>query len=79
MNNTLRLVIFDEAFSKMDRNRIIESIRILKSFGLQVILSAPPEKISDISKLVDMTLLVSRGKNRSYVDAFSKVHDENAV
>lgn len=74
--NTLRLVIFDEAFSKMDRNRIIESIRILKSFGLQVILSAPPEKISDISKLVDMTLLVSRGKNRSFVDSFSKNKSE---
>ncbi len=73
MSNTVRLVIFDEAFSKMDRNRIIESIRILKSFGLQVILSAPPEKVSDISKLVDKTLLVSRGKNRSFVDTFSAV------
>ena len=73
MSNTLRLVIFDEAFSKMDRNRIVESIRILKSFGLQVILSAPPEKVSDISKLVDRTLLVSRGKNRSYVESFSQI------
>lgn len=74
MSNTVRLVIFDEAFSKMDRNRIIESIRILKSFGLQVILSAPPEKVSDISKLVDKTLLVSRGKNRSFVDTFSTLN-----
>ncbi len=73
LSNTVRLVIFDEAFSKMDRNRIIESIRILKSFGLQVILSAPPEKVSDISKLVDKTLLVTRGKNRSFVDTFSTI------
>lgn len=71
MANTTRLVIFDEAFSKMDRNRIIESIRILKEFNLQVILSAPPEKVADISRLVDKTLLVSRGKNRSFVDTFS--------
>lgn len=77
MSNTLRLVIFDEAFSKMDRNRIVESIRILKSFGLQVILSAPPEKVSDISKLVDTTLLVSRGKNRSFVETFSQIKAEN--
>ncbi len=73
LSNTVRLVVFDEAFSKMDRNRIIESIRILKSFGLQVILSAPPEKASDISKIVDRTLLVTRGKNRSFVDSFKEL------
>ena len=70
MNNSIRLVIFDEAFSKMDATRIIESIRILKSFGLQVILSAPSEKVSDLSKIVDKTLLVSRQGNRSFVDIF---------
>ena len=37
----------------MDSTRIIESIKILKNFGLQVILSAPSEKVSDLSKLVD--------------------------
>ncbi len=70
MNNSIRLVIFDEAFSKMDSTRIIESIRILRSFGLQVILSAPSEKVSDLSKIVDKTLLVSRQNNHSFVDTF---------
>ena len=70
LNNSIRLVIFDEAFSKMDSTRIIESIKILKSFGLQVILSAPSEKVSDLSKIVDKTLLVSRQNNRSFVDTF---------
>ena len=70
INNSIRLVIFDEAFSKMDSTRIIESIKILKSFGLQVILSAPSEKVSDLSKIVDKTLLVSRQNNRSFVDSF---------
>lgn len=70
INNSIRLVIFDEAFSKMDSTRIIESIKILKSFGLQVILSAPSEKVSDLSKIVDKTLLVSRQNNRSFVDTF---------
>lgn len=70
MNNSIRLVIFDEAFSKMDSTRIIESIKILKAFGLQVILSAPSEKVSDLSKIVDKTLLVSRQNNRSFVDIF---------
>ena len=70
LSNSVRLVIFDEAFSKMDATRIIESIKILKNFGLQVILSAPPEKAADLSKLVDKTLLVNRNNNRSFVDSF---------
>lgn len=70
LSNCIRLVIFDEAFSKMDSTRIIESIKILKNFGLQVILSAPSEKVSDLSKIVDKTLLVNRHNSRSFVDPF---------
>ena len=70
MSNCTRLVVFDEAFSKMDRNRIVEAIRILKEFNLQVILSAPPEKINDISKIVDQTLIVTRKQNRSFIDLY---------
>lgn len=42
--NTARLVIFDEAFNKMDGERIIESVRLLRKFGLQAIICSPPEK-----------------------------------
>ena len=69
-SNCIRLVIFDEAFSKMDSTRIVESIKILKNFGLQVILSAPSEKVADLANIVDKTLLVSRQNNRSQVDSF---------
>lgn len=71
--NTVRLIIFDEAFSKMDRERIVEAVKLLRKFNLQVILSAPPEKIGDISSLVDETLLVSRDRNSSHVLLYSKV------
>ena len=70
ISNCTRLVVFDEAFSKMDRNRIIEAIKILKQFDLQVILSAPPEKVSDISQIVDQTLIVTRHGNRSFIDPY---------
>ena len=70
ISNCTRLVVFDEAFSKMDRNRIVEAIRILKQFDLQVILSAPPEKVNDISKIVDQTLVVTRHNNRSFIDPY---------
>jgi uncharacterized protein YPO0396 len=62
--------MFDEAFSKMDSDRIQESIKLLRKFGLQAILSAPSEKIGDIAPLVDRTLCVIRSGNRSFVKAF---------
>ena len=75
ISNCIRLVVFDEAFSKMDRNRIVEAIKILKEFDLQVVLSAPPEKVNDISKIVDQTLIVTRQNNRSFIDLY-KVKQE---
>ncbi|HBS10528.1 MAG TPA: hypothetical protein DEA28_02200, partial [Firmicutes bacterium] len=72
ISNTIRIIIFDEAFSKMDRERIVEAVKLLRRFNLQVILSTPPEKIGDIAELVDETLLVSRDKNSSCVLLYSK-------
>jgi tetrahydromethanopterin S-methyltransferase subunit B len=69
-NNTLRLIIFDEAFSKMDHQRIQESIKLLRSLELQAIVSAPTEKIGDIAPLVDRNLCVTRIKGRTIVRAF---------
>jgi len=68
--NTMRLIIFDEAFSKMDSDRIQESVKLLRRFNLQSILSAPPEKIGDIAPLVDRTLCVIREKDNSHVKLF---------
>jgi uncharacterized protein YPO0396 len=71
-SDTLRLVIFDEAFSKMDGTRIKESIGLLRSFGLQAILSTPSEKLRDLSKEVDLVLVTihDQQKNRSYIDRY---------
>jgi uncharacterized protein YPO0396 len=68
--NRIRLIVFDEAFSKMDSERIQESIRLLRKFGFQCILSAPPEKIGDIAPLVDRNLCVIREKTTSIIRAF---------
>ena len=57
-DNTIRLIVFDEAFSKMDSERIEESIKLLKKIQFQAIFAAPPEKLQDIQALVDSTLLV---------------------
>lgn len=58
--NTIRIVIFDEAFNKMDSIRIAESIRLLREFDLQAIICAPPGSIADIAPLAEKTLLVHK-------------------
>jgi len=68
--NTARLIIFDEAFSKMDGERIIRSIQLLRQFHFQVILSAPTEKVGDIGTLVDRNLCVLREGKHTCVKAF---------
>ena len=71
-SNTPRLILFDEAFNKMDSERIKESIELLKRFNLQAILVAPPEKVSDIAPLVDRNLCVIRRRNNAFVKWFDK-------
>lgn len=78
-NNTARIIIFDEAFSKMDGERIIKSIELLRKFKFQVLLSAPPDKIGDIATLVDRNLCVIREGERTRVVPFDPKHMEDLI
>ena len=69
-NNTIRVIILDEAFSKMDGERIRESIRLLRRFELQAIFSAPPDKIPDIAPLVDRNIAVYKENKYSFTKHF---------
>jgi len=71
-NNTLRFVIFDEAFSKMDAGRIKQSTDLLRQFGLQAIISTPSEKLRDLVSYVDLILVTIHDSkaNRSYLDVY---------
>jgi uncharacterized protein YPO0396 len=68
--NTARLILFDEAFSKMDGERIIQSIDLLRHFNFQVVLAAPPEKAPDIAILADKNLCVLREGHKTCVRPF---------
>ena len=80
-NNTLRVIILDEAFSKMDGERIRESIRLLRRFELQAIFSAPPEKIPDIAPLVDRNIAVYKDNRHSFTRYFDpkEISDEDEL
>ena len=71
-NNTVRLVVFDEAFNKMDSDRIIESVRLLRKLHLQAIISTPPDKIQDIAPEADRTFLVCKDKYRMFIRPYGK-------
>lgn len=71
-SNTVRLVVFDEAFSKMDSERIIESVNLLRRMGLQAIVCAPEEKLPAIMPLADRTNLVVKEGYHMSVYPFTK-------
>lgn len=68
----MRLIIFDEAFSKMDGERIRESIQLLRRIGFQCLISAPPDKIADIAPLVDRNICVLKDRHHSFLAYFDK-------
>jgi uncharacterized protein YPO0396 len=58
--NTARLVIFDEAFNRMDDERIGKILLFYKDLNLQIITSVPPEKIEAIGPFMDRINVISR-------------------
>jgi len=58
--NTVRLVIFDEAFNRMDDERIGKILSFYNNLNLQIITSVPPEKIEAIAPYMDRINVISR-------------------
>lgn len=56
--NSLRLVVFDEAFDKIDTSRIEECINMLREIGFQSIIAAPDHKATYIAPSVERTWVV---------------------
>ena len=54
----------------MDAVRIEESIKLLRSFGLQAIVSAPTDKVKTISPLVDRTICTVRDNTQATTRPF---------
>jgi len=57
---TVRLVIFDEAFNRMDDERIGKILSFYNNLNLQIITSVPPEKIEAIAPYMDRINIISR-------------------
>jgi len=58
--DTIRFVLFDEAFDKLDDERIRKVINFYHQMGIQLMVAVPPGKIEAIAPLADQISLVSR-------------------
>ncbi len=65
--NAIRLVLFDEAFNKMDDERIGHMIAFFRKLAMQVVTAVPTEKIESIAPYMDRTNLVLRRNYQAYV------------
>lgn len=64
--DTIRLVIFDEAFNRMDSNRVDEAIEFIKSCGFQTLIIAPTGKVALLAPHFDNSIIVMKEQYQSF-------------
>ena len=64
-NPTNRLVILDEAFSKMDAEKVATCIELIRGLGFQAIISATNDKIQNYLENVDKTFVYANPDKQS--------------
>ena len=69
--DAIGLIMFDEAFNNMDDERISGVLEFLSALPLQIIISAPPDKVQYIQPIIKNVSLVLQDNNRSYVERFA--------
>ena len=63
-NPTIRLVVLDEAFSKMDAEKVAGCIALMRRFGFQAIISSTNDKIQSYLDSVDKTFVFANPNKR---------------
>ncbi len=64
--STIRIVAFDEAFSKMDQDRIGSTLDLFHHFGLQIITATPIERCEYLVPKMCTTLVLTGLKDRQH-------------
>lgn len=68
--NSVRVMLLDEAFDKMDDERIGSMMNFFNGLDLQVIMATPPAKIETIGEKVDTVLTAIRVGQNSIVEEY---------
>ncbi|WP_129630679.1 ATP-binding protein [Candidatus Oscillochloris fontis] len=67
---TIRLVAFDEAFSKMDQDRIGATLDLFQQFGLQIITATPLERCEYLVPKICTSLVLSAVDDGVWVEPY---------
>jgi uncharacterized protein YPO0396 len=67
---TIRLVAFDEAFSKMDQKRIGATLDLFQQFNLQVITATPLERCEYLAPKMCTSLVLSAVKDSVHIEPY---------
>lgn len=79
-NPTIRLVVLDEAFSKMDAEKVASCISLIRGLGFQAIISATNDKIQNYLENVDKTFVYANPNKRHIsIQEFEKTEFEELV
>jgi uncharacterized protein YPO0396 len=72
----VRLVLFDEAFNKMDDERIGKMIAFFKKLNMQIVTAVPTEKIEAVAPYMDITNLILRKDYSAFVRKYEVIPEE---
>jgi len=75
-DKTVRFVLFDEAFDKLDDERIGKILEFFRQIGMQTVIAVPTEKIESIAPHMDRVNLVIRHGYAATVRDFRAIGDE---
>lgn len=69
------IILFDEAFDKLDDLRIESMMTFLKNLDLQIVMAVPPQKVEDIGPFINTVLVVNYEPTlkSSFITNFSKL------
>lgn len=70
LGDTIRIMMLDEAFDKMDDDRICAMMDFFNSQNFQIILATPPAKMEVIGEKVDTVLVAIREGTTSIVEEY---------
>ena len=62
---TIRLVVLDEAFSKMDAEKVASCIQLIRDLGFQAIISATNDKIQNYVENVNKTFVFANSNKKA--------------
>lgn len=69
----IRLVLFDEAFNKMDESRIGRMLDFFRELNMQVLTAVPTDKIETVAPHTDVTNLVMRRNYTAFIRRYEQL------